>query len=193
MNKWCNTGEALLDSRPTDGLNSSEGAEIALEEIENLSKSPQGMNMTKVRKMTPMSNALGNKTLISKVKESHKRINKVNEMLAKRETRYSSQHPKIFLLLLQSYSSILKHYCYITISTKNPSCVNFFSNIQKVLATGASRVSLMAMGQVYFPSTMSMTPLYFNGKAEPKTLSENQQVAWCPASLLSYHTQCIEY
>lgn len=50
----------------------------------------------------------------------------------------------------------------------------------------------MAMGQVFFPATMGMTPLYFNGKAEPKTLSENQQVAWCPTSLLFYHTQFIE-
>ena len=43
--------------------------------------------MAEIRKMTPMSNALGNKTLISKVKDSHKRISEVNDMLAKRETR----------------------------------------------------------------------------------------------------------
>ena len=50
----------------------------------------------------------------------------------------------------------------------------------------------MAMGQVFFSATLSMTPLYFNGKAEPKNLSGNHQVAWCPASLLSYGTWYIE-
>ena len=77
----------LLATQPIDRFQSSEGAEKALEEIDNFLKSPQGMNMSKVRKMTPMSNALGNKTLISKVKDSHKRISEVNEILAKRETR----------------------------------------------------------------------------------------------------------
>lgn len=43
--------------------------------------------MAKVRKMTPVSNGLGNKTLISKVKDSLKRISEVNDMMAKRETR----------------------------------------------------------------------------------------------------------
>ena len=78
----------LLATQPIDRFQSSEGAEKALEEIENFLKSPQGMNiMAKVRKMTPMSNALGNKTLISKVKDSDKRISEVNDMLAKRQTR----------------------------------------------------------------------------------------------------------
>ena len=45
------------------------------------------MNMAKVRKMAPTSTALGNKTLISKVKDSMKRISEVNDMMAKRETR----------------------------------------------------------------------------------------------------------
>ena len=45
------------------------------------------MNMAKVRKMTPTSTALGNKTMISKVKDSMKRISEVNDMMAKRETR----------------------------------------------------------------------------------------------------------
>jgi len=45
------------------------------------------MNMVKVRKMMPTSTALGNKTLISKVKDSMKRISEVNDMMAKRETR----------------------------------------------------------------------------------------------------------
>ena len=45
------------------------------------------MNMAKVRKLTPTSTALGNKTLISKVKDSMKRISEVNDMMAKRETR----------------------------------------------------------------------------------------------------------
>ena len=45
------------------------------------------MNMAKVRKMTPASTALGNKTMISKVKDSMKRISEVNDMMAKRETR----------------------------------------------------------------------------------------------------------
>ena len=48
------------------------------------------MNMAKVRKMTPVSNALGNKTLSSKVKDSLKRISEVNDMMAKRETRWTS-------------------------------------------------------------------------------------------------------
>lgn len=99
VNKWCKTGVDLLATQPIDRFQSPGGAEKALEEIENFLKSPQGMNMAKVRKMTPMSNALGNKTLISKVKGSHKRISEVNEMLAKRETRYSSRHRKVFLLL----------------------------------------------------------------------------------------------
>lgn len=86
VNKWCKTGVDLLATQPIDRFQSSGGAEKALEEIENFLKSPQGMNMAKVRKMTPMSNALGNKTLISKVKGSHKRISEVNDMLAKRET-----------------------------------------------------------------------------------------------------------
>ncbi|KAJ7351026.1 guanine nucleotide exchange factor DBS [Desmophyllum pertusum] len=71
---------------PIDRFQSSEGAEKALDEIDNFLKSPQGMNMIKVRKMTPTSNALGNKTLISKVKDSMKRISEVNEMMTKRET-----------------------------------------------------------------------------------------------------------
>lgn len=45
------------------------------------------MNMAKVRKMMPTSTALGNKTLISKVKDSMKRISEVNDMMAKRETK----------------------------------------------------------------------------------------------------------
>ena len=45
------------------------------------------MNMAKVRKMAPTSTSLGNKTLISKVKDSMKRISEVNDMMAKRETR----------------------------------------------------------------------------------------------------------
>lgn len=86
VNKWCKTGVDLLALQPIDRFQSSEGAEKALVEIDNFLKSPQGMNMAKVRKMTPMSSALGNKTLISKVKESHKRISEVNDMMAKRET-----------------------------------------------------------------------------------------------------------
>lgn len=43
--------------------------------------------MAKVRKLTSTSTALGNKTLISKVKDSMKRISEVNDMMAKRETR----------------------------------------------------------------------------------------------------------
>lgn len=45
------------------------------------------MNMAKVRKMMPTSTALGNKTLVSKVKDSMKRISEVNDMMAKRETK----------------------------------------------------------------------------------------------------------
>ena len=45
------------------------------------------MNMIKVKKMTPASNVLGNKTLINKVKDSMKRISEVNDMMMKRETR----------------------------------------------------------------------------------------------------------
>lgn len=86
VNKWCKTGGDLLALQPIDRFQSSEGAEKALEEIDNFLKSPQGMNMVKVRKMTPMSTALGNKTLISKVKDSLKRISEVNDMMAKRET-----------------------------------------------------------------------------------------------------------
>ena len=86
VNKWCKTGGDLLALQPIDRFQSSEGAEKALEEIDNFLKSPQGMNMVKVRKMTPMSTALGNKTLISKVKDNLKRISEVNDMMAKRET-----------------------------------------------------------------------------------------------------------
>lgn len=86
VNKWCKTGVDLLALQPIDRFQSSEGAEKALNEIDNFLKSPQGMNMLKVKKMTPASNALGNKTLISKVKDSLKRISEVNEMMAKRET-----------------------------------------------------------------------------------------------------------
>lgn len=86
VNKWCKTGVDLLALQPIDRFQSSEGAEKALEEIDNFLKSPQGMNAAKVRKMTPMSTALGNKTLISKVKDSLKRISEVNDMMAKRET-----------------------------------------------------------------------------------------------------------
>ena len=77
----------LLALQPIDRFQSSEGAEKALEEIDNFLKSPQGMNMGKVKKMTPMSNALGNKTLTSKVKDSMKRISEVNDIMAKREAR----------------------------------------------------------------------------------------------------------
>ena len=66
MNKWCKTGVDLLALQPIDRFQSSEGAEKALDEIDNFLKSPQGMNMLKVKKMAPASNALGNKTLISK-------------------------------------------------------------------------------------------------------------------------------
>ena len=77
----------LLALQPIDRFQSSEGAEKALKEIDNFLKNPQGMKMTKVKKMTPVSNALGNKTLISKVKDSLKRISEVNDMMAKRENR----------------------------------------------------------------------------------------------------------
>ena len=90
MNKWGKTGRDLLATQPIDRFQSSEGAEKGLEEIENFLKSPQGMNMAKVTEMTPMSSALGNKTLIGKVKDSQKRMSEVKEMLEKRETRYSS-------------------------------------------------------------------------------------------------------
>ena len=73
--------------QPIDRFQSTEGAEKALEEIDNFLKSPQGRNMVKVRKMTLMSTALGNKTLISKVNDSSKRISEVNDMMAKHETR----------------------------------------------------------------------------------------------------------
>ncbi|KAL9963522.1 hypothetical protein ACROYT_G027037 [Oculina patagonica] len=86
VNKWCKTGVDLLALQPIERFKSSEGAEKALDEIDNFLKSPQGMNMAKVRKMTPTSNALGNKTLITKVKDSMKRIGEVNDMMAKRET-----------------------------------------------------------------------------------------------------------
>lgn len=86
VNKWCKTGVDLLALQPIDRFQSSEGAEKALEEIDNFLKSPQGMNMIKVKKMTPASNALGNKTLINKVKDSMKRISEVNDMMMKRET-----------------------------------------------------------------------------------------------------------
>ena len=87
VNKWCKTGVDLLALQPIDRFQSSEGAEKALEEIDNFLKSPQGMNMIKVKKMTPASNALGNKTMINKVKDSMKRISEVNDMMMKRETR----------------------------------------------------------------------------------------------------------
>ena len=74
--------------QPIDRFQSPEGAEKALEEIDNFLKSPQGRNMVKVRKMTLMSTALGNKTLISKVNDSSKRISEVNDMMAKCKTRY---------------------------------------------------------------------------------------------------------
>ena len=90
MNNWCKTDVDLLATQPIDRFQSSEGAEKGLEEIENFLKSPQGMNMAKVTEMTPMSSALGNKTLIGKVKDSQKRMSEVKEMLEKRETRYSS-------------------------------------------------------------------------------------------------------
>ncbi|XP_067041019.1 guanine nucleotide exchange factor DBS-like isoform X4 [Acropora muricata] len=86
VNKWCKTGVDLLATQPIDRFQSSEGAEKGLEEIENFLKSPQGMNMAKVTEMTPMSSALGNKTLIGKVKDSQKRMSEVKEMLEKRET-----------------------------------------------------------------------------------------------------------
>ena len=59
-----------------------------MEEIDNFLKSPQGMNIAKVtRNMTLISTALGNKTLISKVKDSSKRISEVIDMMAKHEKR----------------------------------------------------------------------------------------------------------
>ena len=73
--------------QPIDRFQSTEGAEKALEKIDNFLKSPQGMNMVKVRKMILMSTALGNKTLISKVNDSSKRISEVNDMMAKCKTR----------------------------------------------------------------------------------------------------------
>lgn len=90
VSKWCKTGVDLLALQPIDRFQSSEGAEKALVEIDNFLKSPQGIDMVKVRKMMPACNALGNKTLMSKVKDSLKRISEVNEMMAKRETRYST-------------------------------------------------------------------------------------------------------
>ena len=75
-------------SQPIGRSQSSGEAEEALQEIDNFLKSPQGRYAVKVRKnMTLMSTALGNKTLISKVKDSSKRISEVNDVMAKCKTR----------------------------------------------------------------------------------------------------------
>lgn len=73
--------------------------------------------MVKVRKMTPTSNALGNKTLITKVKDSMKRIGEVNDMMAKRETRYLlfvvniwyTVPDELLFKFFHSYSANIKH------------------------------------------------------------------------------------
>ena len=76
-----------MASQPVDRFQSSEGAEKALEEIDNFLKNPQGMNLRKVNKMENMSRTLGHKGLIIKVKDSLRRIGEVNDMVSKRETR----------------------------------------------------------------------------------------------------------
>ena len=70
------------------------------------------MNMAKVRKITPTSTALGNKTLISKVKDSMKRISEVNDMMAKRETRLvlcDIKYHMIFSCFKKNISSNASH------------------------------------------------------------------------------------
>ena len=87
VSKWCNTGVDLLASQPIDRFQSSEGAEKALEEIDNFLKNPQGIKLGKLNKMEKMTKELTNKFLAYKVKDCLKRIGEVNDMMAKRENR----------------------------------------------------------------------------------------------------------
>ena len=87
VTKWCNTGVDLLASQPVDRFQSSEGAEKALEEIDNFLKTPQGINLGKLNKMEKTSKELQNKFLAYRVKDTLKRIGEVNEMMRKREGR----------------------------------------------------------------------------------------------------------